>query len=226
MRETLRQPVAEEDSEKLTDISNGGLPSATPPTSAPTTERRTSVPENNLTLSRSRSGRGVLSASLGTQALSGKADRGRRGHGLMSVLRRHKAGRSDGGGIKKPELVESAARRDTKLERSMAELEAIRSRDGSSRGQQQVSWPLGEVPGGDENERPHTGMGHGRTQGEGWSGATPSPSSKLKKKRAAVDSQAGIGMGMDGVQDRPEPTNRRGKKKFATLRRVLSLGSS
>ena len=59
----------------------------------------------------------------GLQTKQTKSEHSRKGS-FISALRRHKG---NNGGISRPERMESAARRDTKLERSAAELEALRS---------------------------------------------------------------------------------------------------
>ncbi|KAL2114623.1 hypothetical protein VUR80DRAFT_2603 [Thermomyces stellatus] len=96
---------AEEPSGELSGLdAESNQTSAAPPTNSPSA---------NGTLSHSRSGRG---SQL-------KPDRKGKG-GFMSALRRRK---HDQGRISRPERMESAARRDTKLERSAAELEALRN---------------------------------------------------------------------------------------------------
>jgi hypothetical protein len=70
----------------------------------------------------SRSGRGGLVASPPATPL--EAPKSTRRGSFMSVLRRKK--NKNGGGIARPEVMDSAARRDTKLERSADELKEIR----------------------------------------------------------------------------------------------------
>lgn len=74
----------------------------------------------------------ALGTSLLTNGSAPPMRSGRGSHpkpkaGLMSALRRRKA---DQGRIARPERMESAARRDTRLERSAAELEALRGDEG------------------------------------------------------------------------------------------------
>jgi hypothetical protein len=79
---------------------------------------------------------------------------------LMSALRRKK---TDGAKIARPELSESAARRDTKLERSAEQLSAIRRHNASPRLQKARrgdSWPLPEPELGPELE-PGPELEHG-----------------------------------------------------------------
>ncbi|KAH8908111.1 hypothetical protein BR93DRAFT_596808 [Coniochaeta sp. PMI_546] len=133
----------------------------------------------------SRSGRGDLVSSSPAAAPLEKPKASRRGS-FMSVLRRRK---NKTGGIARPEVMDSAARRDTKLERSADELKEIRrsgdldreseeavvgsSRPRSPRLQKRTnsmpldaavgggSWPLGS-PGGELGPPPPTnGVGKG-----------------------------------------------------------------
>ncbi|KAI0467418.1 hypothetical protein F4859DRAFT_242892 [Xylaria cf. heliscus] len=78
------------------------------------------------TLGRSRSGRGGLSPSFTSPELSPQDKRS----SLLGILRRNKrAGRT--GKIQRSELVDSAARRDTRLERDSGQLKDLRSEQHS-----------------------------------------------------------------------------------------------
>ncbi|GAW19617.1 hypothetical protein ANO14919_091050 [Xylariales sp. No.14919] len=91
------------------------------------TERRNSGAIGTSTLGRSRSGRGGLTPSFTSPELPAKDKRG----SLLSRLRRSK--RSDQTGkIQRSELVDSAARRDTRLERDRGQLKDLRSEQPSS----------------------------------------------------------------------------------------------
>ncbi|KAH6628506.1 hypothetical protein F5144DRAFT_579244 [Chaetomium tenue] len=103
----------------------------------------------NSTLRRTRSGKGQLPPSQTAPSLShpqpataadnittGTEGRPSRRHSFLSVLRHRKKNSSGGAGagavgkIGRAEVSESAARRDTRLERSVGQLERIRSRGG------------------------------------------------------------------------------------------------
>lgn len=125
------------------------------------------------TLRRQRSGRGValqLSSTKTTTSTAqgaatvttttktsvtaagaggGLSSKNVRHHSLMSILRRRKHDPSGAGRIQRAELTESAARRDTKLERSLQELAAIRSSGAGNeygrlhkRPAEDPAWPL------------------------------------------------------------------------------------
>lgn len=104
-------------------------------------EKRPGVTSADTSLRRSRSGRGL------------DAGERKRGSLINSVLRRNKK-HAGGTKISRPELMESAARRDTNLERSADELTALRSNGGQGSpklhkrmasmpiGSSQQAWPL------------------------------------------------------------------------------------
>ncbi|KAK5635697.1 hypothetical protein RRF57_011409 [Xylaria bambusicola] len=90
-------------------------------------ERRDSGAIGTSTLSRSRSGRGGFTPSLTSPALPANAKRG----SLLGRLMLNR--RADQGGkIQRAELVDSAARRDTRLERDRGRLKDLRSEQPSS----------------------------------------------------------------------------------------------
>ena len=155
-------------------------------------------------LRRTRSGRGQpLPASqaapapapapaLGTAALSAttasrsqpapaggsRPSRSRRGSSIFSVLRR-RGSRLDGSGsgkIARAEISESAARRDTRLERSVEQLRGIRGR-GRGRGGQE-----------DEDEE-EAGDGNTETEAEAEVEADAARSARLRKKQAPLKPQ-------------------------------------
>lgn len=108
----------------------------------PTLQTQPNSSPVNTTLRRTRSGKGQLPASQTAPSLSrpqptadnittGKEGRASRRHSILSVLRHRKKDSNSGaaaGKIGRPEVSESAARRDTRLERSVGQLERIRSR--------------------------------------------------------------------------------------------------
>lgn len=90
-----------------------------PPVQAAEEEKTPGVTSADTSLRRSRSGRGLEGGPR------------KRNSFMSSVLRRNK--KHDGAGkISRPEVMESAARRDTNLERSADELIALRSNSGQS----------------------------------------------------------------------------------------------
>lgn len=97
---------AQHDSESLSD--SDSAPEQTPSAAGPSEQTPPTPPSAN--------GSG-----------HGSASKPERKGGIISALRRKK---TDQGRVSRPERTDSAARRDTKLERSNAELEAIRSRGG------------------------------------------------------------------------------------------------
>lgn len=149
-RGTLREPV-EEVSEELSDSTDEDpyIPPRKEPALPSTANARANGNGNgngkllavgepaNGSLRRSRSGRGSIATSY-TESANGapaKADNNTHKHGLMAALRRKKA--EPAGRINRPQRMDSAARRDTKLERSTSELEALRSNNTTPRPQLQ-----------------------------------------------------------------------------------------
>ncbi|KUI54132.1 hypothetical protein VP1G_01523 [Cytospora mali] len=123
---------------------------------------------------------------------------------MSSVLRRNK---KRGGGISRPGPVESAARRDTNLERSADELNALRAKNGTPRLQKRTaSLPVG---------------------GSSW--PLPGDETEAEAEVAGDDEQkvAGEHVGdeemLDGVDFvEPEAAGKK-KKKFGALRRMFNL---
>ncbi|KAL6858038.1 hypothetical protein ACO1O0_005485 [Amphichorda felina] len=180
------------------------------------------------TLRRSRSGRGSLAspAAPGHLETEGVGDRPprhqRRGSFMSTILRRKK----DNSGRVSREMSESAARRDTKLERSSEELSVLR-RNSSGKPRlhkREPSWPLPD--GNDDNthdgqnlstpvgiandpiQRPATSAGPGA--------APPSKTSFLKRRSTSHQPVA-------AGYPPPEATDAHKKKKFGTLRRMFGL---
>jgi hypothetical protein len=191
----------------------------------------------------SRAGRGDLVSSPPASPLE-KPKASRRGS-FMSVLRRKK---NKTGGIARPEVMDSAARRDTKLERSADELKEIRrsgdldresedvatqARPKSPRLQKRTnsmplnavvggSWPLGS-PGG-EQPPPANGVGKGlqRPSTSGNLGTrTMSGGGRpvFGQRRTASSNLMGLGEGsVVGTVG-----GERKKKKFGALRKMFGL---
>ena len=158
-------------------------------------------------LERSRSGRGTLVAPQ-SSGVDGRPASSRRGS-FMSILRRKKEPDAK---ITR-ELTESAARRDTKLERSQGELEDVRNNNLHKRG---PSWPLpdeGEAGAGDGEvtpERPSTAGGPVAKSGG---------KSKFLRRRSASQGMVGLNHTLlDGQSEAPLK-----KKKFGALRKMLGL---
>ncbi|KAI1748617.1 hypothetical protein F4782DRAFT_516146 [Xylaria castorea] len=130
-------PEVEEDSPELPESDDGLMPS---PLQTPQSRVANGNFANHLgagrprfgaigtsTLGRSRSGRGGLAPSFTSPELSTQNKRG----SLLGMLRRNKrAGQT--GKIQRSGLVDSAARRDTKLERDPDQLKDLRSEQHSS----------------------------------------------------------------------------------------------
>ncbi|KAI0803640.1 hypothetical protein GGR55DRAFT_662499 [Xylaria sp. FL0064] len=89
-------------------------------------ERQSSGAIGTSTLGRSQSGRGAFTSSITSPALPAKDKRG----SFMSRLRLNR--RADQGGKIQRELVDSAARRDTKLKRDPGQLKELRGEQPSS----------------------------------------------------------------------------------------------
>lgn len=187
------------------------------------------------TVQRSGSGRGALVSSPTSPVSPGAGGRPvshNRRSSFMSALRRKKP---DGAGkISRGEMMDSAARRDTNLERSASELNAIRT--NSQRGQasspklqkrtasfgtpaRNSSWPLPdeedddepELPAGEDEEkhlqRPSTS---GNLEGGGKAASRPG----FLQRRT---------MSTQGTIDTHGVGGEKKKKKFGALRRMFKL---
>lgn len=170
-------------------------------------------------LRRTRSGRGIadpLPGQVNTQTMAGDHPRQRRGSFMGAILRR----KPDAGGKITRDHKESAARRDTRLERSQEELAIIRSNSGnqgsssSSRLQKKgPSWPLPE-PDEVAPQRPATAGG---PAANGKSGYPQRRSTSLQGTIIVPPSSAS-----DGTPAADLGTGK--KKKFGALRKMLRLG--
>jgi hypothetical protein len=130
-------PEVEEDSPELPDSDDDNMPSPLQNprsrvtnggfASRPVIRRPNSGAIGTSTLDQSRSGRGGLTPSLTAPDLTAKDKRG----SFLGILRRNK--RADQAGkIQRPELLDSAARRDTRLERDPMQLKDLRSEQSPS----------------------------------------------------------------------------------------------
>ncbi|KAF9879437.1 hypothetical protein CkaCkLH20_02980 [Colletotrichum karsti] len=164
-------------------------------------------------LQRSGSGRGAvlessMTPAMGTQIMS-RPSQQRRGS-FLSVLRRKKD--NDMGKISRPSQTESAARMDTKLERSPDEVAALRSNTISPRLKQQMeNWPLVEETIDDE-KRPTTSDGSNRMDA-----SRPSFVQRRSTNQVLTSGRHGS---LDSTQ--LDATGKK-KKKFGTLRRMFKL---
>jgi hypothetical protein len=135
----------------------------------------------------------------------------------MSILRRKK----DPAGKISREVTESAARRDTKLERSPEELSMMRSNSNSRLQKRGPNWPLPDAPGEqkapdnteapgtvevDEEKRPSTAGGP--------TSAAPPRSAFLRRRSTSYS------VAMSTVPDDAAGSK---KKKFGTLRKMFKL---
>jgi len=135
------------------DEFQGRAADATPTQQQPQPTTTTTL---NTTLRRTRSGRGQLPDPSSTTQATGpetanERHRATRRGSFLSVLRHRKKGSgadkaSNNNKIGRPEVTESAARRDTRLERSAGQLERIRSRGEGEEGEEE------EREGEEENE--------------------------------------------------------------------------
>ncbi|KAI0112940.1 hypothetical protein F4814DRAFT_329079 [Daldinia grandis] len=224
-RKSTPVPEVDEDSPALPDSDNEmpspmqSLRSKAPIGSAGLT-RSNSEALGTATLTRSRSGRGGFDTSVSTPTTPTRERRS----SLMGILRRNK--RVDPAGkIQRSGLVESAARRDTRLERSSEQLRDLRSENSSSLRLQKRSsvkrsdsWPLGE-PSGNEGIKRSSSAGN-LLGGSGTEEAAQRP--ELDGRRSTslglptVYQNERDEMIIDGVEHKK-------KKKFGALRRIFGL---
>ncbi|RYP42738.1 hypothetical protein DL768_010276 [Monosporascus sp. mg162] len=174
-------------------------------------------PPRPTTLTRPRSGHGSFDPAISSTVASPKEKRG----SLMGILRRNKKGDQEAK-IQRSEPSESAARRDTKLERSASQLRDLRG-DGRStspklqkrsatlkRGE---SWPLPE-----EDVQGHN-----------------SASGPATQQRLTMAGRRSTSLGVAGIQDNNDDDDidsqdvvvaadgHKKKKKFGALRRMFHL---
>ena len=178
------------------------------------------------TLRRSRSGRGqIVPASpsyspttTGAVGLNGSmATPTRRSSGIMSVLRRKKndspvsptsiSNGASGNKIRRAGLVDSAARRDTQLERSSRELAAVRSNSRGSQGRRTMRGAAGGALGGDSDDDLDSDDGR-VVAADSW--PLPGPNTN------GAQAQASAAVAADESPDKK-------KKKFPGLRRMFRL---
>ncbi|CAK7230003.1 hypothetical protein SEUCBS140593_007436 [Sporothrix eucalyptigena] len=198
------------------------------------------VGKNNLgtsTLRRSRSGRGQIApvspmyspTTTGAVGLNNPPmTPTRRSSGIMSVLRRKKtdgpasptslSNSASGNKIQRAQLVDSAARRDTQLERSSRELAAVRSNSRGSQGRRATN-RADEDSDDDEDGAvgPATANGRRRPKpSDSW--PLPGPSTNGQALHTVV-SAGEVNIDLDVS----EMTQERRKKKFSALRRMFRL---
>ncbi|KAI8966404.1 hypothetical protein F5Y11DRAFT_154928 [Daldinia sp. FL1419] len=224
-RKSTPVPEVDEDSPALPD-SDDEMPSPmqSPRSKAPIDDagltRSNSGALGTATLTRSRSGRGGFDTSI---SIPTAPNRDRRSS-LMGILRRNKrAGPT--GKIQRSGVVESAARRDTRLERSSEQLRDLRNDNSSSLRLQKRSsvkgndsWPLGE-PSGNEGIKRSSSAGN-LLGGSGTSGTTPRP--ELNGRR---NTNLGLSTAYEKEQDdvTVDGVGHKKKKKFGALRRMFGL---
>ncbi|RDW62381.1 hypothetical protein BP6252_11814 [Coleophoma cylindrospora] len=223
-----RKGVDDGDSSDLPDSDDEKSPRFAQPTPAKTPQ----VTNGDATIGsalgsgvirRSGSGRGTISVPI-AGSVSGRPNHSRRGS-FMSILKRKKP--DPNAKIRKSDA-ESAARRDTPLERSKSDLAALyaspsdsptpasrpmspklQKRNPVSRENSQQAWPLPDPPslGDPEKDRPFTsdGMANG-------DGASP-----VMSRRFTATGLSGVDTGLDSFE------TPRKKKKFGALRKMFRL---
>lgn len=185
-------------------------------------DEKTKSPKSPTTLNRSGSGRGNIAGGTTTTTITApvRPTHQRRGS-LMSILRRKKPDSTSK--IQKSNL-ESSARRDTPLERSQSDRDALRlsprlqKRNPLSR-ENSASWPLGglKVPSTGEDGRPVT------ADAASGSGGSVNLRPDLGDRR---NTATGLGsVDVAGVTAGLKAGGRQGrkKKKFGALRRMFRL---
>ncbi|KAI1803756.1 hypothetical protein F4811DRAFT_553542 [Daldinia bambusicola] len=224
-RKSTPVPEVDEDSPALADNDeNMPSPMRTPRSKASISNigltRSNSEALGTATLTRSRSGRGGFDASISTPTTPNRDRRS----SLMGILRRNK--RADPTGkIQRSGLVESAARRDTRLERSNEQLKDLRSDNSSSLRLQKrssvkrnESWPLGE-PSGNEGVKRSNSAGN-LLNGSSTDGPVQRPELNGRRTTSLGLPSAYENEGDDMTVDE---TGHKKKKKFGTLRRMFGL---
>ncbi|KAI2634765.1 hypothetical protein GGS26DRAFT_523975 [Hypomontagnella submonticulosa] len=185
----------------------------------PALPRSNSEALGTATLTRSRSGRGGFNTSVTMPSVSHKERRS----SLMGILRRNK--RADATAkIHRSELMDSAARRDTKLERDNGELKDLRGDHLSSPKLQKrasmrrnESWPLDEPVEGEVKR---------------WNSAgniLDQAGTRKAALRPDLNGRRSISLGLPMTYDNEaddvtvEGLGHRKKKKFGALRRMFGL---
>ncbi|KAI1089531.1 hypothetical protein F5B19DRAFT_373870 [Rostrohypoxylon terebratum] len=189
------------------------------------------------TLTRSRSGRGSFNTSVSTPATPGKERRS----SLMGILRRNRKADATSK-IQRSEPTESAARRDTRLERSSEQLRDLRGDHPSSPRLQKRnslkrnsdSWPLSELGEGENasvNVKRSNSAGNLLDQRGSVAGpAAQRPGTSGGGRRTtsfgpptAYDDERD-NLTVDGLMGyQPQPQQQKKKKKFGALRRMFRL---
>ncbi|KAI0853589.1 hypothetical protein F5Y00DRAFT_257609 [Daldinia vernicosa] len=223
-RKSTPVPEVDEDSPALPD-SDDEMPSpmqslrSKAPVGRAGLTRSNSEALGTTTLTRSRSGRGGFDASVSTPTSPNRERRS----SLMGILRRNK--RADPAGkIQRSGLVESAARRDTRLERSSEQLRDLRSDSSSLRLQKRSSvkrndsWPLGEPSRNEGIKRPNSAGN--LPSGSGTGGAAQRP--ELNGRRST---SLGLPTAYQNERDEMiiDGVEHKKKKKFGALRRMFGL---
>lgn len=224
-RKSTPVPEADEDSPELPD-SDDEMPS---PLQTPRNhsaaggapmDRSISGALGTATLTRSRSGRGGFSTSAVTPASPTNPRRS----SLMSILKRNKRA-EHAGKIQRSDIMESAARRDTKLERNNEQLRGIRGDNPASPKLQKRasvmrtdSWPLAEHSGAD-------GMKRSSSAGN----LLDQTSTMGTIQRPTLEDRRSTSMGLPTTYDNEPDTvtldvmGHKKKKKFGALRRMFGL---
>lgn len=193
------------------------------------------------TLRRERSGRGTFAPASPS---SPPANTRRASGGLFSGLRRKKGPGAESKIIGRGEVMDSAARRDTKLERSARELEAMRGAPGHRTLQKRTAsvptgigrveappaWPLsGRVDEGDEVEEApgYRSMGEDIRRPATSSGGKEGLSKPALPRRSLSHGVLGIEEVGQGAAAAEEASvlggEKKKKKKFGALRRMFRL---
>ncbi|KAI0174713.1 hypothetical protein BJ166DRAFT_606624 [Pestalotiopsis sp. NC0098] len=178
---------------------------------------RTSSGIGTTTLNRQRSGPGALAPSATAPVIT----RERRSSFMSNILRRNKKA-DNAGKITKPELMDSAARRDTQLERDADGLRNIRSdqrptspklqkKNALTRGD---SWPLPEEV---DEARPNTAGG----RVNGAKTERPDFQGRRSTSLGTMQQSNGHYLGSEAVIEGPDPSKK--KKKFGALRKMFRL---
>lgn len=187
------------------------------PSFRPDINGRTSSGIGTTTLNRQRSGPGALAPSATAPVIT----RERRSSFMSNILRRNKKA-DNAGKITKPELMDSAARRNTQLERDADELRNIRSdqrptspklqkKNALTRGD---SWPLPEEV---DEARPNTAGG----RVNGAKTERPDFQGRRSTSLGTMQQSNGHYLGSEAVVEGPDPSKK--KKKFGALRKMFRL---
>ncbi|XXH02720.1 hypothetical protein Hte_009105 [Hypoxylon texense] len=224
-RKSTPVPEADEDSPELPD-SDEEMPSPLrTPRNHSATDGVTMVRSNSgalgtATLTRSRSGRGGFETAA---TIPAKPNKDRRSS-LMGILKRNK--RADQAGkIQRSEITESAARRDTKLERSSEQLRGIRDDHPTSPKLQKRasvmrtdSWPLAEAS-----------EGNGMKRSSSAGNVLDLNNTTGGIQRPTLDDRRSMSLGLPMTYDNEhdhvvvDGIGHKKKKKFGALRRMFGL---